>query len=145
MSNEFDLALTALCDEFRVWTADNNLSEEGDALDLLYCDITPEQRDWLTNFSERWDIAQARTDAHAELSPLGFARKCLGGNCYGWSKTNAAGHEIVICTDESATEDPEGRSAVWGFSVFSNGDEIESGEGLTLRAIISQLSAAGKF
>jgi hypothetical protein len=61
-----DQDLTHLVWEFSEWTAAQNLSDEGDALDLLHHpDITPGQTTWLQDFIRRWDEAEARARKRA--------------------------------------------------------------------------------
>ena len=48
-----------LCTEFMAYCRAQSLPSEGDALDLLYVAITPEQRVWLKDFITRWDRAVA--------------------------------------------------------------------------------------
>jgi len=57
--------LEALHHEFVAWCAENSVSEEGDAEDLLHHpDTTPEQRAYLSAFLARWDEATAKASEH---------------------------------------------------------------------------------
>ncbi len=57
-------ALTILSDEFQGWTSENDLPEEGDALELTFIPtLTPSQRSWLLNFIDRWNAAQTFAEA----------------------------------------------------------------------------------
>jgi hypothetical protein len=54
--------LQALHCEFVDWCVRNDIPEEGDAEDLLHNPkMTPEERQWLSDFITRWDEATAKT------------------------------------------------------------------------------------
>jgi hypothetical protein len=56
--------LGALSAKFRDYTAAQGLGAQSDALELMmFADLTRAQRDWLQEFVEQWDAAQAAIDA----------------------------------------------------------------------------------
>lgn len=66
--NSWGAHLDPLVAEYEAWTESRGLSGEGDALELLMGDLTPEQRAWLHDFIARWDVAQAAADAEYRAS-----------------------------------------------------------------------------
>lgn len=57
--------LDALAAIFASWTAREGLTD-GDAMELLMGDVTPEQREWLSAFVVLWDAEQTRIDTAKE-------------------------------------------------------------------------------
>jgi len=55
------LTTKAMAEEFDLWTASHNLPSMS-AEELLVCDLTPAQRTWLREFTERWDGVQRAED-----------------------------------------------------------------------------------
>lgn len=58
--------------EFEGWCCEEGKCDQIDVKEMLICDqtLTSEQREWLEDFSARWDVAQKREDAEGQAVVL---------------------------------------------------------------------------